>query len=85
MFKERLKRVGNCFYSITNSSCGVLATVFEAEVSFPAGVDFPCVEYSPLGSFTYLDIWDSETLEFVIHTQFLEVKNGKTPKNWTPR
>ncbi len=85
MDKERFKRVGNCFYTVANSGSGLFATIFEAEVSFPAGVDFPCVEYFSLGYFTYLDIWDTETLEFVIHKQYLEVKNGKTPKNWTPR
>lgn len=83
--KERLKRVGNCFYTITNSGSSVFAYVYEAKVLFPGGVDFPCVEYSPLGYFTYLDLWDTETLEFVIHTQYKEIKNGSSPKNFTPR
>lgn len=85
MVNERYKRVGNCFYNITHSGSGIFASIFEAEISFPANIDYPCVEYSPLGYFTYLDIWDTETLEFVIHKQYLEVKNGKTPKNFTPR
>lgn len=79
---EELSRVGDCFYRLSSYGCRVFAYVYKAEVSFPTGVDYPCVTHTSLGYFVYPDIYAGETLIYLIHKQFKEVLNGSSPKNF---
>lgn len=80
---EVFSRVGDCFYRLSRNGCSVYAHIYQAEVSCTSDIDYPRVVHIPLGYLKYPDIYDGETLSYLIFKQFKEVQNGKTPSNFS--